>query len=131
MTDMGDVNGDGFDDIADRTSEALPICKPRRVTCFCFSAAQRTREGTVVGRERRPARRVHGFVDAPVGRRQQDGYDDVLVGVYAWDGAQKLDCGQARLYLGGPKGPADTPAWTLEGAGSNSHFAPKWGVRVM
>jgi hypothetical protein len=31
-----------------------------------------------------------------------------LVGLYAWDGAQK-DCGQARLYFGGPNGPGDTP----------------------
>ena len=62
-----------------------------------------------------------------LGDVNQDGYDDVLVGGNTWDGAQKLDCGQARLYFGGPNGPGDKPAWTFEGAGTNSHLTTEVG----
>ncbi len=127
MTDMGDVNGDGFDDIAIDELNAPDLQSQEGAVLLFFGGRN--------GLAKEPSWIVKG--DQPgafmgssmhrLGDVNQDGYDDVLVGVYAWDGAQKLDCGQARLYFGGPNGPGDKPAWTLEGAGTNSHFGTEVG----
>jgi hypothetical protein len=127
MTDMGDVNGDGFDDIAIEELNA-PGLKEQEGAMLLFFGGRH-------GLSQEPAWVAKGdqlgalMVTAihRLGDVNQDGYDDVLAGVYGWDGVQKLDCGQVRLYLGGPNGPGDRPAWTQEGTGSNSHFGIEVG----
>ncbi len=44
-----------------------------------------------------------------------DGYADIVLGVPHWNGAHH-DCGQARVYFGGPHGPSTRPDWTFEGS---------------
>jgi hypothetical protein len=43
-----------------------------------------------------------------------DGFDDVIVGAYTYDGAF-TDEGLAALFLGSPEGPGKVPAWSVTG----------------
>jgi hypothetical protein len=56
-----------------------------------------------------------GDACSPAGDVNADGYDDVVVISDGWDGTAGPDVGRADLYLGGPSGLADSPAWTQEG----------------
>ena len=127
MTDMGDVNGDGFDDIA-IAQESAPDLQTQEGEVFLFLGGRNglAKEPSWVTKGGQPGAFMGSSMHR-LGDVNQDGYDDVLVGVYAWDGAQKLDCGQARLFFGGRDGPGDKPVWTMEGAGSNSHFGTEVG----
>lgn len=50
-----------------------------------------------------------------------DGYDDLLVSVPRWD-SPAPEAGQARLYRGGPRGPADRPDWTWTGSAEHEEI---------
>ena len=121
MTSAGDVNGDGYGDVV--IGEVLatdPLDREGIVRVFL---------GTPSGLAANPVWTVHGGQAVAqmgawmhtAGDINGDGYDDVLVAAPMWDGAT-VDCGQARLYLGGVQGVSETPAWTFEGAGTNSHL---------
>jgi hypothetical protein len=55
-----------------------------------------------------------GYSGDSAGDVNGDGYDDVIVGAYGYDGAQ-VDAGLAQVYLGGPGGLASSPVWSMEG----------------
>jgi hypothetical protein len=127
MTDMGDVNGDGFDDIAVGELNA-PGLQFQEGAVLLFYGGRN-------GLSKEPAWMAKGGQSGALmgswmhrlGDVNKDGYDDVLVGANTWDGVQKLDCGQARLYFGGPNGPGNEPAWTFEGAAASSHLTTEVG----
>ncbi|MCA9492351.1 MAG: FG-GAP repeat protein, partial [Myxococcales bacterium] len=52
-----------------------------------------------------------------------DGYDDVIVGTYGWNGAAGNDEGRADVYLGSAAGLAATPVWTRESGDALSYYA--------
>lgn len=56
-----------------------------------------------------------GWRCAAAGDVDHDGYDDVIVSAPHWTGRHR-DCGQVRLYRGGPLGLSPTPAWAREGS---------------
>jgi hypothetical protein len=62
-----------------------------------------------------------------LGDMNGDGFNDVIVGASSWDDVNKTDCGQARIYLGGPAGPAAEPVLTVEGANTNSRLGDTVG----
>lgn len=127
MTGMGDVNGDGFGDIAVDELNA-PDLKFQEGAVLLFFGGRNGlgKDPSWIAKGGQPGALMGSWMHR-LGDVNQDGYDDVLVGANTWDGVQKLDCGQARLYFGGPSGPGDTPAWTFEGAGANSHFTTEVG----
>lgn len=121
MTSAGDVNGDGYGDVV--IGEAVATDRLDR------EGIVRVFLGSPTGLARHPSWTIRGEQAVAqlgswmytAGDVNGDGYDDVLVAAAVWDGAT-VDCGQARLYLGGTNGVSDTPVWTIEGAGTNSHL---------
>jgi hypothetical protein len=127
MTGMGDVNGDGFDDIAvDELNAPGLKFQEGAVLLFLGRSNGMSKDPSWMAKGEQPGALMGSWMHR-VGDVNKDGYDDVLVGANTWDGVQKLDCGQARLYFGGPNGPGDKPGWTFEGAGSNSHLTTEVG----
>src|SRR5512143_293140 len=61
---------------------------------------------------------------APAGDVNGDGYDDLIVGSYAYD-RPEVDEGAVFLYLGGPAGVAAAPAWIAESNQAGAHLGDK------
>ena len=64
---------------------------------------------------------LFGAAVAGAGDVNDDGFPDLLVGAPGCDHGQ-ADEGCAYLYLGGPTGPALTPAWAVESNQAASEF---------
>jgi putative cofactor-binding repeat protein len=66
-----------------------------------------------------------GFVVAPAGDVNGDGYEDVLVGAHGTDvvsGTAVLEnAGRAMLFFGSPTGVSETPDWVVEGGYPNAY----------
>jgi hypothetical protein len=62
-----------------------------------------------------------GMFVASAGDINGDGYDDVVVGAYAFDNGQS-DEGAAFLYLGSASGLASSASWTAESDQANAHL---------
>lgn len=114
----GDVNGDGFDDIvagADGVSAGTgrailflgSASGPKDMPDWSLDAAQ---PGAALGSDVAGAGDVNG-----------DGFDDVIVGAYRYDGPA-TDSGRAWIHLGGPAGLSLTPSWEVNGAVAQAYF---------
>src|SRR5262249_5095937 len=55
----------------------------------------------------------YGYSVDGAGDVNGDGYDDVIVGAYRYDGGQDNE-GRAFVYYGSPTGPSLTPDWSAE-----------------
>jgi hypothetical protein len=64
----------------------------------------------------------HGSTVGPAGDVNGDGYADVLVGAYGYDGGQTNE-GRAYLYLGGASGLRTDANWSAEGNQAQSGFS--------
>ena len=121
VTTAGDVNGDGYCDVivgADyfdngETDEG-------RAYVFLGSASglepspSWTAEGNQAGAN-------FGWPVSTAGDVNGDGYADVIVGAWYFDGGQP-DEGKAYVYFGSASGPARTPGWTSDGGERGSDF---------
>src|SRR6185503_8284873 len=122
LAGVGDVNGDGFDD--------LVIGAPNYSHRFLYEGAAFLYLGGPHGLGERPAWAAYGgardawlgWLFSRAGDVNGDGYADVLLSALGWKGARTGVVGCARLYLGGPKGPGATPAWTAVGDQAGGAF---------
>ncbi len=109
----GDVNGDGYGDVLVGAS-LYDNGEADEGRAFLYL-------GSATGLELSPAwtaegnqtTALFGFSCATAGDVNGDGYGDVIVGAYRYDGGQ-TDEGRAYVYLGSVAGLANTPAWTRE-----------------
>lgn len=113
VASAGDVNGDGFADVA--------VAAPRydngqdnegRVSVFLGSKAGLAATSTF-RLEPNQAGASFGEGLASAGDVNGDGFDDLLIGAPDHDGGE-TDEGRAFLYLGSKSGLSTTPAWTAE-----------------
>ncbi|MCB1164370.1 FG-GAP repeat protein, partial [bacterium] len=110
----GDVNGDGYDDVI--------VGAPQYTDGQTFKGAAFVYLGGAGGLATLPVWVAQcdqavahlGAAVAGTGDVNGDGYADVVVGAPLYDDGQSNE-GKAWLYLGGPLGPATSPAWTAQG----------------
>jgi hypothetical protein len=121
LAGVGDVNGDGYDDVL--------IGAPSYSRGFQSEGAAFLYLGGPRGLQPGPSWAVYGgardawlgFLLSRTGDVNGDGYADVLVGAAGWKG-RGPGGGQARLYLGGPRGPSAKPTWAMIGDQPASSF---------
>jgi hypothetical protein len=120
VASAGDVNADGFSDIIVGAIFRSTVTHPGGEAYVYLgsptgpSTAPRWTGGTS-GSAR------YGASVASAGDVNGDGYADVIVGAYAYDHPDNEE-GGAFLYLGGPSGPAENPAWSGEGDQTNADY---------
>lgn len=124
---FADVDGDGFSDVlvsVSRYDTAVDV-DAGCVRLFHGSAAglpaqpDWTKCGDAAGA-------WFGEALASAGDVNGDGFDDVLIGAFRFDG-DFTDEGRAELYLGGPAGLADEPVWTRRGGAASLFFGGSLG----
>jgi FG-GAP repeat/Putative metal-binding motif/FG-GAP-like repeat len=108
----GDVDGDGYDDVIVGAMEydALQSGEGR---ASLFLGSPKGLEGTAAWTAEGDQFSANFAVVASAGDVNADGYDDVIVGAYKFDGDQQ-DEGRAFLFLGSAGGLATTASWTAE-----------------
>ena len=62
-----------------------------------------------------------GYSVATAGDVNGDGFSDIIVGSPYWD-LPFTDAGRAMIFLGSATGISSTPAWTVQGTGTNARF---------
>jgi hypothetical protein len=62
-----------------------------------------------------------GYSVAGAGDVNGDGFSDVIIGAYGYDG-EAIDGGAAFIFLGSPSGLGTSPAWTAESDQASSNF---------
>jgi hypothetical protein len=65
---------------------------------------------------------AYGYAVSSAGDVNGDGYGDLIVGAFNYDGVGIVDEGKVFLYLGSPSGLSTTPVWTAEGHQERCEF---------
>ncbi|MFN8549201.1 MAG: FG-GAP-like repeat-containing protein [Candidatus Eisenbacteria bacterium] len=114
VSDAGDVNGDGFQDLLVGSSlYSNGQANEGRALLYLGAAggvstsASWIVESNVVGAR-------FGYRVSTAGDVNGDGFDDVLIGAVRFTNGQTTE-GKAFLYLGSAAGLSTTPAWQVEG----------------
>jgi hypothetical protein len=133
VASAGDVNGDGFDDIAVgepdyATDEARPHVLGG-VSVYLGSPSGPQPTPAWMARFDRPPNSTFelrfGASIASAGDVNHDGYDDLLIG-----GTDNFGPGKAYLYLGSPSGLSASPAWTATADSGGGGLSRDFGKQV-
>lgn len=114
---VGDVNGDGYDDImvgAPALDDGANVDAGRAYLYYGSAAGPSTSAGWTATGE--GAYQSFGGVVAGAGDVNGDGYDDVVVSAYRYSSGTSYYLGRAYVYHGSSGGLATTPAWTATGS---------------
>jgi hypothetical protein len=121
VSSAGDVNGDGYDDVIvgaptyDRgeTNEGVAF-----VYCGSDTGLSTTPDWIA---DCNQAGAYFGAAVSSAGDVNDDGYDDVIVGAYAYDGGE-TDEGRAFVYHGSASGLSNTAVWAAQINQSDAEF---------
>jgi hypothetical protein len=121
VASAGDVNGDGFDDVVvgapwssdGQTNEGLAY-----LYLGSPSGLKKTASWTA---ESDQANAAFGYSVASAGDVNGDGFDEVVVGAFAYVSGQFIG-GRAYLYLGSPVGLGTVASWTADGDQAGAEF---------
>lgn len=116
----GDVNRDGYDDVIVGATR-LTRNRMEEGAVFLFSGSRAGLLGEPVWSAFGGATNTYFGDRLATGDVNGDGFLDLLVGAptHSVDGVKR---GRVLLFLGGPAGFSKTPAWTADGAASDSYF---------
>lgn len=115
----GDVNADGYDDVAVAQSATGDGSLPERVLIFHGSASglSDTPDAEIASPSSDPSAGFGNDMSC-AGDVNADGHDDLLVGA-TYSDESALNAGAAYLFLGSPAGLETAPAWTMLGSEEN------------
>ncbi len=111
----GDVNGDGYDDFLVGSRAASNGESGEGMVFVYYGSATGFNSTPAIAFESNQVGAGMGQCVASAGDINGDGYSDVLIGTFKWDGAVGMEQGRADLYLGSASGLGSTPAWSLLG----------------
>ena len=113
VASAGDVNADGFDDVAFGSWRSAGYQEAGRAHLYLGGpAGLDASPGWASSGENQTFGRFGASI-ASAGDVNGDGFDDVIVGAQGMNSAE----GKAYVYFGGPGGISPTPAWTANGDG--------------
>jgi len=112
----GDVNGDGFSDVIIGARFASNGQLAEGLAFLYMGSASGLAVGHQWMAESDQDSANFAYSVATAGDVNNDGFDDVLIGAYGYDGGEEAE-GRAYLYLGSATGLGDgtAPDWTFEG----------------
>ncbi|MCU0224991.1 MAG: FG-GAP-like repeat-containing protein [Acidobacteria bacterium] len=116
----GDLNGDGFGDLAVGSPDEDGSAG--RVRVYRGSMSGPSHDAPWVFGAGGQAGQQFGTAVGTAGDVNGDGYADLLITAPFYDTAGEADAGRAHVYYGSASGPASTPAWTVEGVGSSRYY---------
>ncbi|MBN1140151.1 MAG: FG-GAP repeat protein [Anaerolineae bacterium] len=118
----GDVNGDGYSDVIVGTYlyDGRPPSDEGQAAVYHGSASGLSAVADWTVESNQLNARL-GFAVGTAGDVNGDGYSDVIVGAYLYDGDQ-TDEGRAYVYHGGAGGLSAAAAWTAEGDQESAEF---------
>jgi len=121
VANAGDLNGDGFDDLAAGAPFADPSGRTDagNVTIFFGGPGFGVRPNITI--DGANAHESLGFALAPGGDINNDGYDDLIVGAPYFSSGTMSEVGRAYVFFGGATMDAD-PDKTFMGDTAGSHF---------
>lgn len=117
----GDVNGDGYSDILIGAYNYRNGEGGEGRAYVYYGSAEGISLTTGWSAESDQGYANFGYSTATAGDVNGDGFDDILVGAYRYDGGQ-TDAGRVYLYYGSNTGLSLTSGWTMEGDQTNAWF---------
>lgn len=122
----GDVNGDGYSDVFTRayTYSNDQIHEGRAYVYHSSSEGLSLIPDWLDEGDQDEAN--FGWSVGAAGDINGDGYSDLIVGGYYWNGL--MDEGRAHVYYGGSGGLSTTPAWTAQSDQDGSQFSQSVGA---
>ena len=117
----GDVNGDGYDDVivGAHQYDDGQVDEGRVFVYYGSAAGLGSAPGWTA--ESDQAYSNYGLSAGAAGDLNGDGYDDVIVGAFTYDGGE-TDEGRAYVYYGSAAGLSPAPGWIAEGDQAGSSF---------
>jgi hypothetical protein len=117
----GDVNGDGYSDVIVGASYWSNGNTGEGGAWVFLGSGSGLASSSAWIAEGEQDEAYFGASAASAGDVNGDGYSDVVVGAYGWDGTE-ADEGEAVVYLGSSSGLPTSPAWTAVGGIAGASF---------
>ncbi|MBZ0273846.1 integrin alpha [bacterium] len=122
VSQAGDVNGDGYDDVIVSAPDYKYGNAEMGLILVFHGSANFFQPPVAWFTQGEQAEASFGGSVARAGDVNGDGYDDVVVGARYFDNGD-FEVGRAYLFLGSDNGLSTTPAWFFEGSFKNARFA--------
>jgi hypothetical protein len=113
VASAGDVNGDGYSDVIIGAYLFALGQADEGVAAVYLGSANGLKNTFAWATQSNQISAFYGWSVASAGDVNGDGFSDVVVGAYSYDGGQ-MDEGRAYLYEGSSSGLSTTAAWTSE-----------------
>jgi hypothetical protein len=114
VADAGDIDGDGFSDVAVGASHYSNGENDEGGVFFFAGSGDGLADSTTWSVEGDTTASGFGYSLARAGDVNGDGYSDVIVGAFRYSNGEEEE-GRAVVYYGSPHGPFEDFSWTAEG----------------